>query len=63
MSQTYMKPNTSQGQLLNCDFPIVVGWIVSLQKSYVEVLKTVPQNVNLFGDKVIANKLSQVSQW
>lgn len=63
MSQTYMKPNMSQGQLLNCDFPIVVGLIVSLQKSYVEVLKTVPQNVNLFGDKAIANKLSKVSQW
>ena len=62
MSQTYMKPNTSQGQLLNCDFPIV-GWIVSLQKSYVEVLTTVPQNVNFFRDKAIANKLSQVAQW
>lgn len=59
MFQTYMKPNTSQGQLLNCDFPIVVDWIVSLQKSYVEVLTTVPQNVNFFGDKAIANKLSQ----
>lgn len=58
-----MKPNTSQGQFLNCDFPIVVGWIVSLQKSYVEVLTTVPQNVSLFGDRAIANKLSQVIQW
>ena len=47
-----MKPNTSQGQLLNCDFPIV-GWIVSLQKSHVEVLTTVPQNVNFLRDKAL----------
>ena len=58
VSQTYMKPNMSQCQLLNCDFPIVRGWIVSLQKSCVEVLTLITQNVNLFGNRAIAIRLN-----